>query len=124
MKFTNPISAERTGTQTVTVAHGTTLQTVFEVTKTNNYQLSAYFDLNALVAAVEGGTVTIVYELRIDNTNYREIGRSSFIVGTTTTHPGVEINQLHENFRVRMSMGTAVTADRAVPWKYQVRDLD
>jgi hypothetical protein len=107
----------------VTVVHDTAEQDVVEIAKAGTYALSVFIDLSALVTAVEGGTIIARLYNKIDETNYREIAASQFIVGTDTTHPSIEANMVNHNCKVTLQMGSAVTGTRAVPYKYIVRDL-
>jgi hypothetical protein len=117
------IGEESVGSHSVTTSNDKTETLVFEVTKIDNYRISAYFDVNALVAAVEGGTVTFRYYNKIDETTYRLIGSSVFIVGTDVVHPSIEAVQIHHNFKVTIQCSTDVTTTRAVPYYYVIQDL-
>lgn len=112
------ISADTAGTHDITTVNDKTETDVVEVTATTRYGLSCYFDLNALVSAAEGGTVTLRMYNKIDETNYREIAKATFVVGTTTTHPNFEAIRLNHNTKFTIQCSTDVTVTRTINYRY------
>jgi len=112
------ISTDAAGTHDITTVNDKTETDVVEINVTTRYGLSIYFDLNALVAAAEGGTVTIRMYNKIDETTYREIATATFIVGTTTTHPSFEAMRLNHNTKFTIQCSTDVTNTRTINYRY------
>lgn len=113
------LSAAVTGTHTITVAHGTVEQTIATLNPTRNLSFAVYFDVNALIAAAEGGTLTFRLKLKIDGTTFRTIDLSSFQVGIDEIYPSLtafsEIGASTISITVQCS--GAVTVNRNVPYK-------
>jgi hypothetical protein len=108
------------GTHNVEVAHGNTEQTVVIFKAHRTGELAVQLDLNALVVAVEGGTVTVRLKHMIDNTTRRIIDRATFIVGTDEIHPTVSgwVDAANANgVEVTIRCSSAVTATRVIPYK-------
>ena len=117
-------TADSGTTHDITTANDKAETDVFEITKSTRYAFSAYFDLSVLVAAAEGGTVTLILYNKIDETNYREIARSAFIVGADTTHPSFEARMLNHNTKVTIQCSNDVTATRSISYRYMTQDLE
>ena len=111
-------------THDVTVANGTAEIQMFEIAKTTRYAASAYIDLNALVAAGEGGIVTIRFYNKIDEVTYRIVAQILFTVGTSVIHPSVEIQRINHNCKATIQCGTAVTVTRTINYRYITQDLE
>lgn len=113
------LSAAVTGTHTITIAHGTVEQTIATLSPTRNLSFTVYFDVNALIAVAEGGTLTFRLKLKIDGINFRTVGLSSFQVGTDEIHPS--LNGFSEigtgTLSITVQCSNAVTGDRVVPYK-------
>jgi len=112
------LTSDTSGTHDITTANDKTETDVVEITDTSRYGLSMYFDLNALVAAAEGGTVTVRMYNKIDETTYREVGKATFIVGSTTTHPNFEVMRINHNAKFTIQCSTDVTATRTINYRY------
>ena len=112
------LTTDTAGTHDITTANDKVETDVVEISDTTRYGLSIYFDLNALVAAVEGGTVTIKMYNKIDESTYREVGEAIFIVGTTTTHPNFEIMRINHNVKFTIQCSTDVTVTRTINYRY------
>jgi len=113
------LSAAITGTHAITAAHGTVEQTIALITPTRNLPFAAYFDVNTLIVAGEGGTLTFRLKLQIDGTNLRTIDKSSFVIGTDEIHPSVNgFSDIGANaMSLTVQCSIAVSADRAVPYR-------
>jgi hypothetical protein len=113
------LSAAITGTHTITVAHGTIEQTIVTLTPTRNLAFAAYFDVNTLVTAGEGGTLTFRLKLQIDGVTLRTIDLSSFVVGTDEIHPSVSgFSDIGANtISLTVQCSIAVSANRTVPYR-------
>lgn len=107
------------GNHTITVAHGTTEQTITLFSPTKNLPFAIYVDVQSLVVAGEGGIVTLRLKLKIDNTNFRTIDIATFLVGTDEIHPEVEgfaeIGVSKMSLTIQCSQ--AVTMDRIIYYK-------
>jgi len=107
------------GNHTITVAHGTTEQTVISLSPTKNLPFVIYVDVQPLITASEGGTITLRLKLRIDNTNLRTIDISTFLINVDEIHPTVEgfaeigVNTM--SLTIQCSQG--VTMNRIVYYK-------
>ena len=110
-------------THNITTANDKSETDVVEISKTNIYGLSIFLDLNALVAAVEGGTVTVKLYNKVDETNYRCICKVTFVVGTDVEHPNFEAKMLNHNSKVTIQCSADVTTTRQINGRYIVRDL-
>lgn len=113
-----------TGSHDITVAHDvneTAVTLAALAALTGPWHLSIYFDLATLVAAVEGGTVTVRYKMKIDATTARQIGVSTFVVGTDTVFPSCEAIMGYHAFSATIQCSTAVSAPRAIPYVYVLR---
>jgi len=111
-------NAKTTGSHNITVANDTAETDVFSLAKTAPWGLSVYLDLASLVAAVEGGTITVRYYMKVDESNYAQIGKSEFIVGTDTVMPSCEVIRGNHGFKATIQCSTNVTDTRAVPYVY------
>jgi len=113
------LSAAITGTHTITAAHGTVEQTVVTLTPTRNLPFAAFFDVNTLIVAGEGGTLTFRLKLQIDGANLRTIDLSSFVVGTDEIHPSVSgFSDIGANtLRLTVQCSIAVSVNRSVPYR-------
>jgi hypothetical protein len=118
------VAEDTAATHDVTTVNDTTETQVFEITDTTIYALSVYFDLNALVAAAEGGTVTLRLYNKIDAATYREIAKVEFIVGTERTHPSFEAAMINHNAKVTIQCSTNVTATRTINYRYIKKALE
>ena len=108
------------GTHDIEVAHGTDEQTVVVFKAHRTGKLAVQLDLNALVEANEGGTVTVRLKHMIDNTNRRTIDLATFVVGTDEIHPTVSgwVDAANDNgVEVTIQCSSAVTATRTIPYK-------
>jgi hypothetical protein len=107
------------GTHIITAAHGTAEQTIVNLSPSRSLSFCAYFDVQTLIDASEGGEVIFRLKLKVDGTNLREIDISSFLVGTDSIHPSVsgwsEIGTNTMSLTVQCS--SAVTVDRNIPYK-------
>lgn len=112
------ITLDTAGTHDITTANDKIETDVVEITDTTKYGLSMYFDLNTLVAAGEGGTVTIRMKNKIDESTYREVGKATFIVGSTTTHPSFEVMRINHNVKFTIQCSTDVTVTRQINYRY------
>jgi hypothetical protein len=114
--------APTTGSHDVTTVNDQAETDVFVLARTGAWKLSCYFGMAALVAAVEGGTVTVRYYMKVNSTNYEKIGESVFIVGTTTIIPSCEVIMGRHGFKATIQCSTDVTATRAVPYAYIIQE--
>ena len=111
-------------------SHGiTTLTDLVEtdmivIAKTTRYAVSIYIDVQELIAAVEGGTVTFKMYDKIDEVNYRIVAKVDFIVGTDVVHPSFEASMINHNVKVTVQCSTDVTATRTLPYRYIIRDME
>jgi hypothetical protein len=108
------------GTHTITVAHGVAEQIVATFTANRTGKLAVELDLNTLVVAVEGGTVTVRLKHMIDNATRRTIDLAQFIVGTDEVHPTLEgwVDAGNANgVQVTIQCSVAVTMNRDIPYK-------
>ena len=117
------VTSTGSGTYYIEVADGTTEQTVITISKAGSYSLSYYMDLNTLITNSEGGTVTSRLYNRIDGSNYRIIAEWDFAVGVNTEHPSVEVNMLKGYSYLSIQLSSAVTAQRACPFKILIEDI-
>lgn len=107
----------------VEIAHGTTEQTLIEVTKTNIYAISIYTDLSALIAAGEGGTVTLRLYNKVDESNYIKIATAYHTIGVTEIHPNFEVQSINDNCKVTIQLSSEVTAQRTINYRYITKEL-
>lgn len=118
------LGADTAANHDVTVAQGTNETDIVEVAKSTRYKISFYLDVNALVAAAEGGTLTIRAYNKIDQATYREVGKASFIVGADTTHPSFEFNMVNHNVKFSIQCSSAVTVTRTINYRYITQDME
>jgi len=107
-------------THTVTVAHGTVEQTIATIAPGRTGPFEFQLDVNALEAAVEGGTVTLRLKHKIDATTARTVDLATYIVGTDTIHPSVNamVKEGASLVVVTLQVSSAVTVNRACPYIY------
>jgi hypothetical protein len=98
-----------TASHDVTTVNDQAETDVFSIARTGAWKLSCYLDLATLVTAVEGGTVTVRYYMKVDGTNYAKIGESVFIVGTTTIMPSCEIIMGRHGFKATIQCSTSTS---------------
>lgn len=115
------VSVAVTGSHTITVVHGITEQTIAFITPTRNLAFEAYFDVNTLITAGEGGLVRFRLKTQIDNTNLRTIDLSSFLIGTDEIHPVLEgFSDIGANtMSLTVQCSIAVSANRIIPYRIQ-----
>lgn len=118
------VGAETSATFTQTNAMGTTENDIATISKINRYKVSVYLDLNTLVAAAEGGTVTVRFYNRIDEATFRIVALATFVVGTTTVHPSVEVNMIKDQTKFSIQCSSAVSVNRAIPYYYLTQDME
>jgi len=111
-----------TGSHDITTANDKNETDVVSLVRTGAWSLSIYLDLAALIAAVEGGTVTVRYYSKIDGTNYAQIGKSVFVVGTDTVMPSCEVIKGYHGFKATIQCSADVTVTRAVPYVYIIQE--
>jgi hypothetical protein len=106
-------------THTVTNAHGTAEQTISTVTPVSTGKILVQVDLATLVAATEGGTVTVRLKSMIDGSTLRTIDRATFAVASDEIHPSVSgmVTTTSNSVTVTIQCSSAATANRAVPCK-------
>ena len=78
------------------------------------------FDVQELIDAGEGGTVTVRLKHMIDNTTRRTIGVDTFVVGVDEEHPVLKRRLDSANTdgaEITIQCSVAVTATRTVPYK-------
>jgi len=109
----------------ITTGNDTSETTVIEIAKAGIYALSAWFDLDALETAVEGGTVTIRLYNKIDGSNYSDIPTAyvTYVVGSENEYPSIEANMLHGYSKVTIQCSMDVTATRTIACRSITRDL-
>ena len=112
-------------THDLTTANDKAETEVTELSKTGIYQLSVYFDLDSLVTADEGGTVTFRLYGKIDGTNYSDIPSvvTEFVVGIDNEYPSIEINLLHGYSKITVQCSEDVSATRTFAYRTIVKDL-
>lgn len=118
------VAADTASTHDITTANDQTETDMFSISATTMYQLSVYVDVSVLVTAVEGGTVTFRLYNKIDETNYREIATTDFVVGTTTTHPSFEVMMCNHNSKLTIQCGADVTETRTINYRYITRPIE
>ena len=109
------------GTHAITNAHGIAETRVKLFTAHRTGELAVELDLNTLVAAGEGGTVTVRLKHMIDNATVRTIDIAQFIVGVDEVHPTVKgwaDSANADGVEVTIQCSVAVpTVNRDVPYK-------
>ncbi|MFA5307803.1 MAG: hypothetical protein WC365_10200, partial [Candidatus Babeliales bacterium] len=112
-------------THEITVAHDTDETQVLEVAKAGIYSLTLLFDLDVLVTAAEGTTVTVRVYNKIDGTNYSDkaFDKKVFTIATDTEYPFMEYRLLHGYSKVTIQLGSAVTETRTIAYRSITRDL-
>jgi hypothetical protein len=111
-----------TASHNITTSNDKTETDVVALVRTGAWSLSIYFDLATLVSAVEGGTVTVRYYSKLDGSNYAQIGKSVFVVGTDTVMPSCEVIKGYHGFKATIQCSTDVTTTRAVPYVYIIQE--
>ena len=109
-----------TGSHTITTVNDTNDTEVVALTAHRTGELAVELDLNALVAAAEGGTVSCRLKHKIDESTVRIIDLCEFIIGTDTVHPtlvGWVDHQVATSVQVTIQCSSGVTVDRAIPFK-------
>jgi hypothetical protein len=116
--------ADTYSTHNITTANDKTETDMFEITKTTRYAVSIYIDVQELIAAAEGGTVTFKMYNKIDETNYRPVSKADFLVGKDVVHPSFEAQMINHNVKVTVQCSADVTATRTLKYRYITRDLE
>jgi len=94
--------------------------TVVTFTAHRTGELAVQLDLDELITAVEGGTVTVRLKHMINNVTRRTIDKATFIVGVDEVHPSVQgwVDKNNANgVEVTIQCSVAPTAGRSVPYK-------
>jgi hypothetical protein len=112
-------------THAITVAHDVNETQVVEVAKAGIYSLTLFFDLDVLVTAAEGTTVTVRMYNKIDGTNYSDkaFDKKVFTIASDTEYPFMEYHLLHGYSKVTIQLGSAVTETRTISYRSITRDL-
>jgi hypothetical protein len=111
------------GSHDITTANDKAETDVFEITNAGSYALNIYTDLNTLIAASEGGVVTLRLKNKIDEANYVEIWKQTFTIGGDTTHPCCEVAMIHHHSKLTVQCSSDVAATRAIPYRYIMGDV-
>jgi len=108
-----------TGTHNIEIAHGTAVQTVLDISPIRHGNIAVQFDLNTVIVAIEGGTITFRLQNMIDGVNLRIIDRTDFLIGTDEVHPTISgfVQEGTNTVRVTIQVNSAVSAQRAVPYR-------
>ena len=106
-------------THTVTNGHGTAEQTIATVTPISTGKIVFQLDLATLVAASEGGTVTVRLKSMIDGSNLRTIDRATMAVASDEIHPSVSgmVTTTSSSVQLTVQCSSAATANRSVLYK-------
>jgi hypothetical protein len=109
----------------ITTANDTVETQIVEITKTGIYELSVFFDLDALEIAAEGGTIKIRVYNKVDGTNYSDkpSAYAEYVRGQENEYPSIEANLVHGYCKVTIQCSTDVTVTRTIAYRYIVRDL-
>ena len=118
------VGADVGTTYDVLVAHGVAEQDIVAVAKSTRYGISFYLDVQALVTANEGGTLTIRAYNKIDETNYKVIAKATFVVGVDTVFPSFEIIRVNHNTKFTLQCSVAVTVTRTINYRYITQDFE
>jgi hypothetical protein len=112
-------------THAITVAHGVDETQVVEIAKAGIYSLTLLFDLDVLVTAAEGTSVTVRVYNKIDGTNYSDkaFDKKVFTIASDTEYPFMEYRLLHGYSKVTIQLGSAVTETRTIAYRSITRDL-
>ncbi|MFA5307577.1 MAG: hypothetical protein WC365_09070 [Candidatus Babeliales bacterium] len=112
-------------THAITVAHDVNETQVLEVAKAGIYSLTLLFDLDVLVTASEGTTVTVRAYNKIDGTNYSDkaFDKKLFTIASSTEYPFMEYRMLHGYTKVTVQLGSAVTETRTIAYRSITSDL-
>lgn len=108
-----------TGDHSVTLANDTVETTVFTGTPVYGGEITVQLDVQELVTAGEGGTITFKLKHMIDEATLRIIDEDEFVVGVDTVMPQLKgdfSNLTASNCRVTIQCSDVVTATRTVPW--------
>ena len=111
------------GSHDITTANDKAETDVLEITNAGSYAVNIYTDLNTLIAASEGGVVTLRLYNKIDEANYKEIWKQSFTIGVDTTHPCCEVSMIHHHSKLTVQCSSDVTDTRAIPYRYIMGDI-
>ena len=103
----------------MTNGHGTAEQTIATVTPISTGKIVFQLDLATLVAASEGGTVTVRLKSMIDGSNLRTIDRATMAVASDEIHPSVSgmVTTTSSSVQLTVQCSSAATANRSVPYK-------
>jgi hypothetical protein len=116
--FDNPLYPT-TGDHSVTTANDTVETTIFTATPVYGGRIVVELDLQTLVTAGEGGTITTKLKHMIDDATLRIIDEDEFVVGVDTVMPRLEgafSNVTASNCQVTIQCSDNVTETRVVPW--------
>ena len=117
-------SADTASTHGITTANDLTETDIITTAKTTRYSVSIYIDVQELITAAEGGTVTFKMYNKIDEATYRIMAKVDFVVGTDVVHPSFEAAMINHNVKVTVQCSTDVTATRTLKYRYITRDLE
>jgi hypothetical protein len=119
------LAVDASGNHNVTTVNDTVETQVFESTSAKVRAVSVWFDLDALVAAGEGGQVSIRLYNYVDGAAYSDVpsARSDFTVGTSTMYPSIEAGMITGNVKVTIQCGLGVTSTRNITYRYIVKEL-
>ena len=107
-------------THSVEVAHGVAETSIATFTPHRNGKTGVEFDLSTLIAAGEGGTVTVRLKHMIDNVTVKTIDKQTFVIGVDEVHPTVEgwLDANNTNgAEITIQCSVAVTGPRSVAYK-------
>lgn len=107
-------------THSIEVAHAAAEQSIATFTPNRTGKAAIEFDLNTLIAAGEGGTVTVRLKHMIDNATRRIIDKVDFVVGVDEVHCTLEgwLDANNANgAEITIQCSVAVTATRVIPYK-------
>jgi hypothetical protein len=109
----------------ITTTDDTIETLVVEVANAKVYALSAYFDLDVLETAAEGGTITIKAYNKIDGTNYSDkpIAKIDYNIGASSVYPNLEASRLNGYTKFTIQCSGNVSTTRTISYRYIYEDL-